>query len=257
MRSRFQGPVPALRDPGTAFERATNAQQKRLVEAYDRWARGLQGQIAGATLYHASQHEIEMLIEQSIPALRASLLDIMRSGTVGAAELSARTAKLPARVLSAVQRQLTLNDNLVTNALVPNIEKKLLAQLGTGGILNKAALEEIFVSMRAWPAQYAGGYWVMIFETQREMGLEHESLLRRNGEEPEPVRWILDQAAAHCEASPGYYGCVDLAGDYHSWADLPTVPAGQVTCRGNCRCRLEAYHNGEWRGGLTAADLRA
>ena len=90
----------------------------------------------------------------------------------------------------------------------------------------------------------------MIFETQKALGTEKEHELALEGLAPERIRWVLDPNADHCEDSAGHYGCPGLAGEYDSWNDLPTVPAGQVTCRGNCRCHLEVFRDGDWRRGV-------
>lgn len=64
---------------------------------------------------------------------------------------------------------------------------------------------------------------------------------------PRKVRWILDPAAEHCQDSAHGFGCIGLEGEYASWDALPTVPAGEVTCLGNCRCNIEAQNDdGSW-----------
>ena len=53
------------------------------------------------------------------------------------------------------------------------------------------------------------------------------------------IDWFL-HPAEHCEATPGFFGCVDLAaGSPYTAETLPTTPgAGGTTCRGNCNCTL-------------------
>jgi len=62
-----------------------------------------------------------------------------------------------------------------------------------------------------------------------------EGVKAQPGNQGKKVRWILDPAVpTHCEASANRHGCIDLAKTYDSWDDLPTLPAGEVTCIGNC-----------------------
>ena len=66
------------------------------------------------------------------------------------------------------------------------------------------------------------------------------------GKKPRRVRWVLDPAAEHCKKSEFHYGCPELAGEYESWDHMPTVPAGDVSCLGNCRCHIDVKTESGW-----------
>jgi hypothetical protein len=120
-----------------------------------------------------------------------------------------------------------------------------------GAAVNVASLNTVISTTRAMPATYSGGYWVAIFEVQKGLGRVREDERAAQGLPPEPVRWDLDPNAEHCEPSPGYYGCPELAGEYPAgWSSLKTVPAGMVTCRGNCRCHVKVFRDGQWQRGV-------
>jgi hypothetical protein len=153
---------------------------------------------------------------------------------------------------------------LIRENLIPRVHEKMTLALATavpglviGGLAVEQqravalAIKNASAATRAAPAQYAGGYWVAIFEVQRTLGEERESERQSQGLDIEPVRWVLDPRAEHCNPSAGFYGCPELAGEYpNGWKTLPTVPAGQVTCRGNCRCHLEVQRDGQWKRGI-------
>jgi len=121
-------------------------------------------------------------------------------------------------------------------------------------VINQKALSGVGDAIKPGLAQGAGESWVLIFKTQQTLGRAREGGRRAQGLPPETIRWVLDPRAAHCAASSGYHGCPDLAGEYDSWDALPTVPAAQVTCRGNCRCHLEVMRDGQWQRGVFNLD---
>lgn len=140
---------------------------------------------------------------------------------------------------------------LVATALIPAIHARLLPEIARGVALDPKALQGAFGAVRAAPGQYAGRAWVMIFETQQELGRTREAERRAEGKTVEAVRWVLDPRAEHCAESPGHHACPKLAGIYPGgWSTLPTVPAGLTTCRGNCRCHVEVFRDGKWQRGV-------
>ena len=226
------------------WERATNSQQKRLERVYLGWSVAARRELSALAARGATEQEITLALERHGSALGKALLKRVQQGTIGASNLALGGEPAPARVASLIQRQMVENEKLVRQALIPGILSNLKAKLPEA-IGDKKLLKEAFDTMRNRPAQYAGGYWTMIFETKKEVGLQKE----QDTKEPERIKWELDPAAEHCVASPGFYGCVELEGEYESWGDLKTVPGGQVTCRGSCRCHLLVWENGQWRRG--------
>lgn len=102
-------------------------------------------------------------------------------------------------------------------------------------------------TMRARLASYAGEVWEAIFASAKITGQAEDIKRVGNGMPPKRVKWVLDQGANHCKERPGYYGCPDLAGEYDTWDDMPTVPAGQVSCLQNCRCHIAIQNDdGSW-----------
>ena len=219
---------------GGKWERITNKQQKRLVKAYDQWSARVRKDMASAADRGASRNGLTAILDRHIPELEATMLDITRKGIeqVVRAEAGSMAGLPPVR--QVVQKQLSENNQLVSQALIPRIREKIVDSLTTGEYIDKEVLTASFMPLRSAAASYAGGAWVMIFVLQQALGRMREQGRRREGLDVEPVRWVLDKLADHCSGSGGYHGCKDLAGVYpRGWDSLPTVPAGQVTCRGN------------------------
>lgn len=246
------------------FEEKTNRQQRKLVRIFDQWAAGLKREIASRAKRGATLPELQTYVDKQIPTLEQRLVDVMNAGTQSALKTAAGSrSELPAMVELA-ERKMKENLEMVRENLVPRVHEKLSLALAAavpalviGGLAvtqQRAvalAIKNATAASRAAPAQYAGGYWVMIFETEKTLGGERENERRKEGLPPEPVRWDLDPRAVHCKPSPGFYGCPELAGVYKGgWSELKTVPAGQVTCRGNCRCNITVYRDGQWKRGI-------
>lgn len=235
---------------GGKWERATDAQQKKLVRVFDEWSVSVRKEILKAR--NASKNELIRIIDRRISELETNILEVMRTGVLKAAIASVGIEHVnDPVVLSAQNKQIMENENLVKGALIPNIHLALRQKILEREEVNPRELLEDFQPMRVRTAQYAGGFWVMIFNVQQAAGIELERQRKQQGLPVEPVRWVLDPAAEHCNPSPGYFGCIELKGEYpNGWSSLPTVPAGQVTCRGNCRCHLEVFKNGKWQRGV-------
>jgi len=243
---RFQEPEDR-RLPGK-WEQATNKQQKRLVKDYDKWGVAVRKQLNAAIKRGATDAELQLIIDRAVPGLEETILATCNKGTEQAARISAGERATNPRILARIEKGIEQNKTLVKGALMPRLAESLKKKIA--GDMGKQAVKAAFDTSKGLPASYAGGYWVMIFETQRDLGFERERERRTQGLKPEPIRWVLDPAAEHCLGGGGYYGCMELAGEYESWDALPTVPAGLTQCRGGCRCHLEVLRDGQWQRGV-------
>ena len=144
----------------------------------------------------------------------------------------------------------------IDEAVIPGIKEKFGKESGAvqklSGAQKKDAFEDLFSGRRNSVARQAGGAQVAIFETQKSAGKVENSERRRLGIKPIATRWVLDKTADHCEDDThrATFGCPGLAREYaDGWDSMPTVPAGAVSCLGNCRCYIEAdlEGNGNWQ----------
>ncbi len=233
------------------WERSTNKQQRRLVRAFDSWSAKVRREINEAAKRGADQSNLISILERNLPTLESTLVDITTKGIQKALRVSGESRANNPELIKVANEQIAENTTLVRDALIPNIKEKLTAKIQAGMGLDKAELKEGFTLVRAGVAQYAGGAWVMIFLAQKALGQIREKERKEQGLPIEKVRWVLDKAAEHCFDSPGFFGCPSLAGEYPGgWDTLKTVPAGRVTCRGNCKCFLEVFRDGKWQRGV-------
>ncbi|MDD4985172.1 MAG: hypothetical protein PHQ43_05200 [Dehalococcoidales bacterium] len=235
--------------PGN-WEQATNRQQRRLTRTYDEWSTKTRKKLveiarSGGTIQEQSQY-----LDRALRELELKLKEVYDRGIDIAKNLSGGTRSDIPELQSLAESRKQEGNNMIAAALIPAMSAKLTADLARGIATNPAALKAAFNTTRSMPPQYSGGFWVMIFDTQKTLGRQKERERAKQGLKPEKVRWVLDSHAQHCQHSPGFYGCPELAGEYKNWDSLPTVPAGQVTCRGNCRCHLEVFRDGQWRRGV-------
>ena len=250
--SLFQKPGGGKQRLGSGdWEQATNRQQRRLTRAFDEWSARTRRALTNAASRGISIPQQTTILDNSMAELEAKLAVILEVGSKSAARISAgKRADIP-QIKSVVENHDRENRALLATALIPVIFAKLLPEVARGVASDPKLLQTAFGSVRAAPGQYAGRAWVLIFETQQELGSVREAERRSQGLTVEPVRWVLDPRAEHCVASPGHYGCPDLAGEYKGgWSTLKTVPAGLTTCRGNCRCHVEVYRDGKWQRGV-------
>lgn len=233
------------------YEQMVNRQQRALVRAYDSWAGKIRKEIQKAAQGGASLDEQRAILRRGITLLERELTTVARQGITRSGRVAAGSrfdSEIVQRIIRQEERKIT---EAVHSSLIPHIDDRLTTAIMLGNAFVATQLLSDFNATRVMPAQYAGAAWVAIFEVQKGQGRQREAERRAEGLDIEPVRWVLDPAAEHCHASAGYYGCVDLAKVYKGgWSQLPTVPAGQVTCRGNCRCHLEVYRDGQWRRGV-------
>lgn len=232
------------------WEEATNRQQRRLVRAYDEWSREVRKALTSAAQRGASIPEQSAILDRSLKQLEAKLSQVVSRGIEIAKNLSAGSRSDLPEVEKLARDKISESQKLVALSLIPAIVSRIIPDIARGMASDPQLLQTAFVGARTMPAQYSGGFWVMIFDTQRTLGKKRELERISQGLDIEPIRWVLDPHAEHCKDSTGFSGCLNLAKEYPNWEALLTVPAGDVTCRGNCRCHLEVYRDGVWRRGV-------
>ena len=233
------------------WEQATNRQQRRLTRAFDQWSAETRRQIESVTARGGSPGDRLAVFDAAIPALDAKLSEIIERGTRAAARIAAGDRAGTPEIEALIRDQIAESLDIMRGGLLQEVRRKIIPEIVGGGGTDRKALQDSFKVVRAGPGLLAGQFWVMIFATQKELGKTRDRQRALRGEAIEPVRWVLDPRAEHCKDSGDHLGCPGLAGEYpKGWDSLLTVPAGRTTCRGNCRCHLEAFIDGEWRRGL-------
>jgi hypothetical protein len=237
---------PDLRQGSGGYERVTNTYQRRLLRDYDAWSVETRRFLLQSVDRGMTPGQVQRMLLSRMPRLSLGLEESGRNVMSAAARVAvgrekARTSAIVQRVIRELIAQ---HIAAVQSQLVPGIAEQLQRNMGRESQLDRRNLKQIFDNQRYRVSNYAGGAWHAIFETQRQVGMEEDEQRR--------VRWVLDDRAEHCLVSPGFFGCPELAGEYESWNAMPTVPAGQTTCRGNCRCRIEVMDdNGNWQRGFS------
>lgn len=241
---------PKLRQSSGNWEQVANRQTRRLTRAYDEWSAKTRKALVKLAQSGGTIPEQSKLFERALRELEIKLQQVYDRGIDIAKNVSAGSrADLPEIIKLAEDKKRNGNE-MIADSLIPAISASLSVAIARGMATDSTALRESFLATRSMPPQYAGGAWVMIFDTQKTLGRKRELDRISDGLKPEPIRWVLDPHAEHCQHSSGYYGCPELAKEYLNWDALPTVPAALVTCRGNCRCRLEVFRDGQWRRGV-------
>jgi hypothetical protein len=246
----YQRKHPKLRQSSGAWEQITNRQTRRIARAYDEWSAHTRRILHDSAKTGGTVIEQQHLLEKAFRAFERQMIQIYNRGIDIAKNASAGNKKDSPEVTRLADTKKDEGDRMITQNLIPLMAEKLMPAIIAGIAFESSQLHDAFLSTRSMAPTYSGGAWVMIFETQRELGYARETERIKQGLPIEKVRWVLDPRAEHCNDSPGYHGCINLAGEYASWHDLPTVPAGQVTCRGNCRCHLEVFRDGKWQRGV-------
>ena len=238
---KFREPLDKRTTEGL-YERITNRFQVRLVRTYDGWGRVTRGAMRRIVQRGLPPSVLNSLVDGRVDILLNELEPIIKTGirTASIAAVGSQRVKTPV-VKAAVAQRIAKEIGYLQTSLGPDLKTSIRAT-GT----NVALIKPVIDASRARISSYAGAAWVMIFESQKAAGQEDE----RESGEPQMVRWVLAEDAVHCKAGGGRLGCIDLEGSYDSWNALPTVPAGNVTCSGNCRCHLEVFENGAWQRGL-------
>jgi len=235
---------PNLRSGGGDFEDSTNRTQQRLVNIYDAWAVETRNLIVDAQDRGIGQQGFTAIVNGRLSELETSLVSAQQEGINAAIGLAvtARLLSTPSVRNVVLAMTATAAQGLRTG-LIDSIRDRLTSKLqdaselsGDSVAFDRSGLKGIFDTARASVASSAGVAWNGLFVALLAAGREQESQTGRT----QRVRWNLNDAAEHCVGGGGKFGCPDLAGIYDSWQELPTVPAGETQCRGNCRCVLEA-----------------
>jgi len=244
-----------LRVTGGIYERFTNEYQRDLVAAYDKWAAETSRlmNLPGKTL-----GEAELTLNRRLPVLEADLKSLARTRVgeatnLGLGEALGKRVAHP-EVQTTVSRILKETDDDIATKIIPGVRERfsqtspLMRDMAPDA--RKSMIDDLFAGRRSRIAQSAGQAQVAIFETQRVAGKVENQERRRLGQPLIKVRWVLDDRAHHCESdnSRATFGCPDLAREYSDgWESMPTVPAGNVSCLGNCRCFIEADFGDGWK----------
>jgi 2'-5' RNA ligase/phage gp29-like protein len=235
------------RDARAKAGEETNRYQRLLTRIYDDWSKDAMRQILGAL--RSGRQTAMNEISRQVVALSQQLKAAGRENLEKAVQIGYRS-DIDSQAMLMVSQKTRENDLYIDNSLIPRIREKLTDKIVTN--VDNVELDDKFVrglfqSMRSEPASYAGAFWSSIFLGAGLAMRVEDQERKKNGQKPRRVRWVLDPNADHCKASAYGYGCEDLAGEYESWDDLPTVPAGQVTCLGNCRCHIDVENDsGGW-----------
>lgn len=227
-------------------EKATNEYQGKLVAVYDAWAGKAQREMVRAD---KAGEDMGKVVDGLLKDLSKQLKEVGRQGVLDSILMGMGGRAPDSKALKKIAEQVTQNDRYVDD-LMPGIREQLQAHI-KGAVktyqLEGSSLLSLLQSLRGKPSGLAGMFWQGLFIGAGIVQQEDNAQLQADGQAPRPVRWVLDPNAKHCQDSPGFMGCEGLAGEYKSWDAMPTVPAGQVTCRGNCRCNIEVLNDaGMW-----------
>lgn len=232
------------------IEKATNEYQGKLVRLYDRWAVDARRAIVKAEKAGKHGPELEAVVDEQMAMFADMMKELGRQGILQAVQMGLGDVQADADAFRIVADKVEENEKFIDESLVPDIRAKIVAHLNEVTKtfqLDELALGGILTAMRTRAGGYSGAFWSATF-LGAGLGRKKDDKKRRDeGEVPRRVRWVLDPAADHCLDSAGFFGCESLEGEYESWDALPTIPAGQVTCRGNCRCGIEVEEApGQW-----------
>lgn len=244
-----------LRTVPGAYEKFVNGYQRELVGVYDKWAAETTRlmTLPGKALVDANN-----TLNSRLPMLAADLKSLASSriaeaSGMGLGETLGKRTSDPV-VQETVQRMKSMAHAQIDDSIIPGVREKFGKESGAAqklvGSDKKDFIEDLFSARRNSVARAAGGAHVAIFETQKAAGKVENAERRRLGQPPVPTRWVLDKSADHCEddKSRATFGCPGLAGEYSDgWDSMPTVPAGDVSCLGNCRCYIEADFGDGWK----------
>lgn len=214
--------------------RFANAYQQQIASLYDVWstetlrllalggrtARQADGMITGRL------EDLGFLLEEHGRARIAEAADMGLGSTLIQRPDSLAVQKIMSRLITA-------NDEFIATSLLLDI-RQAFTQRAAGSFMTIA------------PEAFAAKFLAAL-EVRSLAGEDAESVA--TGERPVPVRWVLDSQAEHCADDPAQatFGCPNLARVYpNGWDSMPTVPAGNVSCYGECRCQIEADLGSGW-----------
>jgi len=233
------------------YERFTNTYQRSLVGAYDAWSKETArlASLGGKTLDQMNSTIVGRLDQLSADLKMLGRANISEASGLGMGNVLGKHAQR-AEVQSVIAKLIASNDEYIDTTLIPSIRDRALKSVPESVPLPATArrdsLLKSLVTRRSRVAQGAGSAVVAIFEPQMAGGQIENAERRSRGEAVIPVRWVLDKNADHCadDSTRGTFGCTNLARVYNEgWDALPTVPAGNTSCLGNCRCQLWADFN--------------
>ena len=230
--------------PKNKLGKATERYQGQLSGVYDRWVRELNPILKKAISKDIPLRSTMALVDDAIEILLDKLFDINRAAMFQAYTLGYGRAPDMAGMEKIAKSTAAFRESLETEMgprIRGDIESFLIAQRKPESTfaIDPLSLAGSLGAQKSGLLSGGGGYWALGFQGAGDkLGLIDKN--RDDAGQPKiKIKWVLDPGAEHCEASSGHYGCPDLAGEYDSWDDLPTVPAGDVSCRGNCRCEIK------------------
>jgi len=223
--------------------RATEKYQRLLARTYDRWVRELSRIAKQAIASKLPRASTMALVDEAIEILIDHLCDVNRAGMMDAYVLGygrAPDVKGMQRITESIEGFRDSLESKMGPKLRADIDRFLEAQNKPKTLaIDPFSLPLSLGAERSNLLSGGGGFWAIAIQGAGDKVGLIDTNRGKQDLPPTRVKWVLDPGADHCEASPGYYGCPDLAGEYDSWDDLPTVPGGQVTCRGRCRCEIQ------------------
>lgn len=229
--------------------KATNEYQGFLTHLYDLWAKKAHRALLAAS--EGSRKQVIKVIDKQVQALEEAMVEAGKKHLEEAFRLGYKAVP-DKEALRLLNKQIAQNSKYVEDSLIPRIRRKIVEHLNELEAqhqyqIDSVALLGLLQTMRSEPAGYAGAFWNTVF-VARGFGRKREDQERiKNKQKPKRVKWVLDPAKEHCVGSAHGSGCMELAGVYSSWDAMPTVPAGQVTCLGNCGCHIEVENDsGGW-----------
>lgn len=243
----FQEPAKArVRPRPDRYDRFANRYQAQLDAKYVEWTKETQRLLNGAINQGADEAQVRAIINARLEDLRGELSVIGRQRISQSVNLAlgkqlekwVTSPSVQARIASLQSE----NDARLTDSLIPALDARLVtgvlaAMALTDPTARSEAVGNSILAGRTNVAPYSGGAVVATFEVQREAGRQENIERQARGDKPIPVKWVLDVAAEHCQDDPlrGTHGCPGLARVYEEgWNSLITVPAGNVSCLGNC-----------------------
>jgi len=235
---------------GSRMGAATNHYQAVLTRLYDQWTRRAQKAMVNADA--AGEVDIGTVLDKQLVALGVSLRAAAGQYITEAFKIGLKGKPVKGAASVALEILVERNNKFMDESLIPRIRTKVRAHLTEIKELHQYAINGpgllgLLQSLRSEPAGYAGAFWNGIFVAAGIGQKEEDNQRKDSGERPRRVRWVLDPAAEHCADSAHGRGCPGLEGEYASWEELPEVPAGGVTCLGNCRCHIEVESDdGGW-----------
>lgn len=227
---------PNQRSGGGDYETTTNSTQRGLLRIYDQWAVGTRNLIVSAQERGIQPQGFSRIVQGRLATLETGIATSLTQSIQRAAIVALGTGTRSPRTIAALTTLTSQANNAVRTGLITRVRDSLNTKFANSANFDRSSLKTMFDANRGPVASLSGFAWTTVFSVLVTAARDQEDATGQNIR----VRWLLNDIADHCAASPGRHACPELAGIYDSWAELPTVPAGNVTCIGNCRCRLES-----------------